>query len=103
MDEWLISTVMALYMSEHYYQYFENIILCGFVPRITLPTRICESGSQGTLIDNIFTNIIDESKMHASGNLLNDITDHKAIFTLVDSIKYNDPPPKLINTEVNDD
>ena len=41
--------------------------------------------------------------MHTSGNLLNDITDHKAIFTLVDIIEYNDPPPKCIKTEVNDD
>ena len=77
--------------------------LCGFVPRITLPTRICESGNRITLIENIFTNIIDENNMHTSGNLLNAITDHKAIFTLLDSIKYNDPPPKFIKTEVNDD
>ena len=41
--------------------------------------------------------------MHTSGNLLNVITDHKAIFTLEDSIKYNDPPPKFNKTEVNDD
>ena len=40
--------------------------------------------------------------MHTSGNLLNAITDHKAIFTLVKSIKYNDPPPKFMKTEVND-
>ena len=95
--------LLQIYTNERYYQYFENIISCGFVPRITLPTRICDSGNRSTLIDNIFTNIIDENKMHTSGNLLNAITDHKAIFTLVDSIKYNDPPPKFIKTEVNDD
>ena len=38
--------------------------------------------------------------MHTSCNRLNASTDHKAIFTLVDSIKYNDPPSKFIKTEV---
>ena len=33
------------------------ILSHGFFPKITLPTRICESTS--TLIDNIFTNNID--------------------------------------------
>ena len=41
--------------------------------------------------------------MHTSGNLLNYITDHKAIFRLVDSINYNDLPPKFIKSEVNYD
>ena len=82
---------------------FRNHYICGRAPRITLLTPICESGNRSTLIDNIFTNIIDGNKMHTSGNLLNAITDIKAMFTLVDSIKYNDPPPKFIKTEVNDD
>ena len=34
---------------------------------------------------------------------LNYITDHKAIFILVDSIKYSNPPPTFIKTEVDDD
>ena len=103
--------MLQIYTNERYYQYFENIISCGFVPRITLPTQICESGNRSTLIANILTNIIDENNMHTSGNLLNAITDRKAIFTLViiirrtlvDSIKYNDQPPKFIKTKVNDD
>ena len=48
----------------------------------------------------ILTYIINENKIHTSGNRLNAITDHKSIFTLVDSIKYNDQPPKFIKTEV---
>ena len=35
--------------------------------------------------------------MHTSANLLNDITDHKAIFTLVD------PLSKFIKTDINDE
>ena len=88
--------LLQINTNERYYKYFDNIISCGFVPR-TLPTRICESGNRSTLIDNIFTNIIDENKMHTSGNLQIAITEHKAIFTLVDSIKYNDPPPKFLD------
>ena len=40
--------------NKHYCEYFDEIISHGFFPKITLPTRICESTS--TLIDNIFTN-----------------------------------------------
>ena len=54
--------MLQIYTNEHYYQNFEIIISCGFVPRITLPTRICESGNRSTLIDTIFMNVIDENK-----------------------------------------
>ena len=51
----------------------------------------------------MITNIIDENKMHTSGNLLNAVTDHKTVFTLANNIKYDGPPPKCIKTEENDD
>ena len=44
--------------NRHYCKYFDEIISHGLFPKITLPTRICESSC--TLIDNIFTDNIDE-------------------------------------------
>ena len=48
----------------------------AFFPKITLPTRISDNSS--TLIDNIFTNNIEEADI--SGILLNHISDHQMIF-----------------------
>ena len=56
--------------------FYENTTSVGFVPKITLPTRICETTS--TLIDNIYTNVIDKS--HTSGILITPISDHQRYF-----------------------
>ena len=37
--------------NNHYCEYFDEVVSQGFIPRITLPTRISEQSS--TLIDNI--------------------------------------------------
>ena len=42
-----------------YNTFYENVISCGFAPKITLPTRICDTAS--TLIDNVYTNVLDKS------------------------------------------
>ena len=44
--------------NKHYCEYFDEVISQGFIPKITLPTRISEQSS--TLIGNIYTNNIDE-------------------------------------------
>ena len=59
--------------------YFESIIAKGFFPRITLPTRI--KASSCTLINNILTNNIDKNTHSKSRVFVNDISDHKIIFT----------------------
>lgn len=51
-----------------------------FYPKITRPTRITSHSS--TLIDNIFTNVIDNKV--ESGIIINDISDHLPVFALVD-------------------
>ena len=53
-------------------KFYENITSCGFIPKITLPTRICDTTS--TLIDNVSTNAIDKS--HICGILIHPISDH---------------------------
>ena len=56
--------------------FYENTTSVRFVPKITLPTRFCETTS--TLIDIIYTNVIDKS--HTSGILITPISDHQMYF-----------------------
>ena len=58
----------------------DEVVSHGFIPIIILPTRISEQSS--TLIDNIYTNNIDERE--SSGILLNQISDHKIIFIFIE-------------------
>ena len=70
----------------------------AFSPKITLPTRICDSSS--TLIDNIFSNNIEEADI--SGILLNHISDHQMMFTIVENRSYVTDVHKFIDIECND-
>ena len=45
--------------NNNYNMFFDNVISSGFAPKITLPTRICDTSS--TLIDNVYTNTIDKN------------------------------------------
>ena len=56
----------------------------GFYPKITLPTRICDTSS--TIIDNIYSNEID--CYDNSGIFINHISDHQPIFTIT-STKFS--------------
>ena len=61
---------------KHYKDFFEQLISCGFYPKISMPTRFTEHSA--TIIDNIFTNQLVE---HESGILTNSIIDHQMIFS----------------------
>ena len=66
--------------SNHVYNtFYENVISCSFAPKITLPTRICDTTS--TLIDNVYTNVLD--KKHTSGILIRPISDHQMYFCIM--------------------
>ena len=80
--------------------YFESIIAKGLSPRITLPTRI--QASSCTLFDNILTNNIDETTQSKSGLIVNDISDHKIIFTYLINNSHKIKMGKFIKTEKND-
>ena len=84
--------------NNHYCEYFDEVVSQGFIPRITLPTRISEQSS--TLIDNIYTNNIDERE--SSGILLNQISDHQMIFTLIENFSYVTQAPKFVEVQTND-
>ena len=70
---------------------------CSFVPKITLPTRICDITS--TLIDNIYTNVLDKS--HTSGILVRPLSDHQMYFCVMNE-NYIKPTTnqKYIKVEV---
>ena len=66
--------------NQHVNEYFELICSKGFFPSITLPTRIQPPAI--SLIDNILANNINEAANSMSELLINDLSDHKLIFTL---------------------
>ena len=77
--------------------FYENIIATGFAPKITLPTRLCDTTS--TLIDNVYSNVID--KRHTSGILIRPISDHQMYFCIMnDNFVNGKAAQKYIKIEV---
>ena len=77
--------------------FYENIIATGFAPKITLPTRLCDTTS--TLIDNVYSNVIDKS--HTSGILTRPISDHQMYFCIMnDNFVNAKDAQKYIKIEV---
>ena len=66
-----------------------------FFPRITLLTRI--QNTSHTLIENILSNNIEDGLKSKSGVLINDISDHKIIFTYEEKMSYVEKNAKYIN------
>ena len=62
-----------------YCSFYENVLSSSFAPKITLPTRMCDTAS--TLIDNVFSNVID--KDHTCGILVRPISDHQMYFCIL--------------------
>ena len=58
--------------NNNYNTFYETVISCSFDPKITHPTRISDTAS--TLIDIIYTNVLDKS--HNSGILIRPLSDH---------------------------
>ena len=69
-----------------------------FYPKTSLPTRYNWNTSTATLIDNIFTNHIDNS---TSGVFTNEISDHQMIYTYSDDSFLNNNIAKYIDIESN--
>ena len=86
--------------NDHVNEYFESICSRGFFPRITLPTRI--QLPSFSLIDNIITNDIDKTSNSISGLLINDLSDHKIIFTFHKNKSYFEKVNKFIEVETRD-
>ena len=65
--------------------FLESVLSCGYVPKITLPTRLTQQN--GTLIDNCYIKISDEFSVGASGIILNQISDHLPYFVCLDYLQ----------------
>ena len=62
--------------NNNYKKFYDLLSSYGIFPMILLPTRVC--GNSKTIVDNIFTNNINNSLI--SGNILTDISDHYSQF-----------------------
>ena len=89
--------ILKICSNNLYNTFYENVMSCSFVPKITLPTRICDTTS--TLIDNIYTNVLDKS--HTSGILVRPLSDHQMYFCVMNE-NYIEPTTnqKYIEVEV---
>ena len=65
--------------------YLENILSHGFLPTITMPTRIANSSA--TLIDHIYIN--ETAKYITSGVIITDVSDHFGTFQVIQEKKIN--------------
>ena len=72
-----------------------------FFPRITIPTRI--QPPSFSLIYNILASNIDETADASSGLLINDLSDHKIIFTFLMNNSYIEKVNKFIDIEKRDE
>ena len=70
-----------LQTAHHNSSRFLNLLSSGTLyPHIDKPTRICDTTSRESLIDNIFSNILN--KKCSNGILFSDISDHLPIFAI---------------------
>ena len=71
--------LLKMHEKNWYEEFFETMLVHSYLPNITLPTRLTDTSN--TLIDNVFAN---SAKFEAvSGILINNISDHQAIFTII--------------------
>ena len=80
--------LLSLNNNEHHNAYLEGILSSGFLPTMTLPTRL---SNKSTLIDNIFVN--KQEKLNFAGILNNEISDHQAI---VNDLNVVLPPQRTV-------
>ena len=89
--------LLKIHTVQDYSSFFDNVVASSFVPKIILPTRICDTRS--SLIDNIYTNTID--KDYTSGILMRPISDHQMHFSIMnENVTTTKSIQKFIEIEV---
>ena len=80
-------------------KFIDDMFSAGFIELITKPTRISNNNNYttATLIDHIWTNSVS-NKPFDCGIITTQISDHFAIFSIIDFYKETDKQPKFIVT-----
>ena len=73
--------LLSITANEHHSSYLEGILSSGFLPAITLPTRLSKNS---TLIENIFIN--KQDKLNFPGILNNETSDHLIVAVDMDLV-----------------
>jgi len=81
--------------NNHFNMFYENVTSHGFIPQITLPTRL--SDTCNTLIDNIFTN--NFGNKHVNCILSTVISDHQMTCCILPLIKSRRTKQITVETE----
>ena len=86
--------LLRIHQKPNYCTFYDNLILSGYLPRISLPTRLTDHSA--TLIDNIFSTVLDN---HKSGVIVNTISDHQMIYTYSIEKTYTPKVKRTIEIE----
>jgi hypothetical protein len=82
-------------------EYFESVLACGFIPKITLPTRLTRYS--GTLIDNFLCRIAGNFSASTAGILMHKVSDHQPIFICLDYLQTKNTCPKYVKISKRND
>ena len=83
-------------------EYFETFLSNGFIPKISLPTRLNQNSS--TLIDNIYLKLSDNFSNSTAGIMYTNISDHLPCFITLDYLTHPVPHLKYVKiTNKSDD
>ena len=85
--------MLKIYQKHHYKHFFKQLTTCVFFQKL-----VCQQDHSATLIDNIFTNQLDN---HVSGELTNSISDHQMLFSYSNNIRIVQKQVKYLEVEVN--
>ena len=88
--------LMKINERDHISNFFDTFVSQGFIPRITLPTRITDNTK--TLIDNCFVKSLRGLSGGASGILLQNISDHQPYFICLNLINARIPKSKVVKS-----
>ena len=80
-------------------EFLEMLCSLSFYPKITLPTRF--SPHSGSLIDNVFCRLTNNTLHVSSGILLKQFFDHQPYFLFFNTLIKQKPPPKTVKVATN--
>ena len=89
--------LLKIFQKNQYNIFFENLIIAGFQPKLSLPTRL--TSHSATLIENIFCNRIDNNE---SGIIINHISDHQMVYRYSTEKVYATRMRQYVELEAND-